>query len=556
MDLWTGRVELGSVGIADGWIAYVASEPPPPGPGSQVIDLGGRYLLPGYLEPHCHPDFIYSPLTLLPEVVARGTTGLFCDTLFLLMMAGSQNIDKALNLLQTLPVRLWWAVPSSPRTRLPEGDTEFYGPALYRMLDRDDTALLAEVTRWLDAVEGNPEISGVIQAARKRHLRVDGHAAGARGLKAMAYVSSGITADHEPIEPNEMLEKLQLGLWGMLRHSSLRPDLPELVKLLVERPWLMYRLMLTTDGPSVDFVVGQGYIDRLVKLLIEAGIDPIDAYRMASLNVALYYRIEDRVGLVAPGRAADLIVLDSLLEPTPSMVLVGGRVVACCGGYAGPEPPSREFEQLLQLRFDHRLPPVQTIADRALTVQPTQVPILRLESNVITRLEIADLDSVLRESFDPDTDASVAFLLARDGSRATAAFLRGFGRGIMGLATTLNSACEYLLIGKDVLTMQGALDRLAELAGGIVVMNGGHLTAELSLPLGGRMSPAPLKEIAAQYSRIKEVMGELGYRFHDPAYTLHFLSGDLLPEVRLTPAGIWDVRKRRVLVPPVAITAR
>lgn len=554
VDLWTRQVRRASVGVVEGWIAHVGSEPSGWELAGEVVDLDGLYIVPGYLEPHCHPDFMYSPLTLGAEVLPRGTTGLFCDTLFLVTVMGPTSVADALDLTHEMPVRMWWAAPSCLRTRLAEGEPAYFWPTVLEVMRRDDTALLAEVTRWSDAIDGDPKLLTTILSARRRGLRVDGHSAGARGLKAAAYVAAGITADHEPIAPGELLEKLELGLWGMIRHSSLRPDLPALVPLLVERPWLADRLMLTTDGPSPDYVVETGYLDALVKMLIDLGVEPLSAYKMASLNVALYYRLDDRLGLVAPGRAADLLVLEDLRQPLPTAVMVNGQWVAREGIYLGATPPVDQFAHLAHLCFADRLPSVHDVLKRLRRVLPSSVPVLRLESAVITRLEEGEANQILVQALTPEEDLTMAWLMARDGVRVTVGFIRGLGRGILGLASSLNTACEYLVIGKDMAAMQQALDRLLELGGGIVVVGPGGTTAEVVLPIGGRMSPRPLQKIAEEYRGFRDFLEGLGYAFHDPAYTLYFLSGDLLPDVRLTPAGVWDVKRRTVLLPPVVLS--
>ncbi len=519
----------------------------------ETLDLEGRYLLPGYLEPHCHPDFMYSPLALAAEVLTHGTTGLFCDTLFLLAVVGPSNVHRVLDLLQAAPIRMWWAVPSSPRTRVAEGDPLPVGRISRELLGRDDVALLAEVTRWLDAIEGDPELLAAIQLARARGLRVDGHSAGARSAKAAAYVVSGVTADHEPIDPDELLEKLHLGLWCMLRHSSLRPDLPRLAELLVRQPWLMERLMLTTDGPSPDFLVEVGHIDALVKLLIDMEFDPLEVYRMASLNVALYYRVEDRLGLVAPGRAADLMVVEDLRQPRPTMVMVGGRWVARDGNYVGGGPSTEELAAMAVLHFKGPLPSTRDVMKVIQRSLPGTTPVLRFESTVITRLEKTATAEAFERSLAHDGDTAMGWLLSRDGKRVTASFVKGLGEHVTGLVSTLNTACEYLILGKDLQAMQLALDRLVGMGGGMVAVAQDGSVHVVPLPIGGRMSGRPVEEVAAQYEQFREALRRLGYPFHDPGYTLHFLTGDLLPEVRLTPAGVWDVRRREVLVPSLIL---
>src|SRR2546428_2344695 len=268
--------------------------------------------------------------------------------------------------------------PEAPR-RYPLGD-------LARAMTHPAAVAVGEVTRWPDAWAGRPEMLKRLALAHGPGRRVEGHTAGAKAEKIAAIAAAGFTSDHEPITAPQVLERARQGISVMLRESSLRPDLAGLLDALKAAPALVSRLMLTCDGSMPAFILANGFMDHALRLALDRGVPPIDAYRMATLNAATYYGLDADLGAVAPGRYADVCVLRDLAEPRPEMVIAGGRVAADRGEMLArmPEVPwQRAFtsaEARLNVRWraraeDFALPP----RDR--------YPVARLVSAVITRLE-------------------------------------------------------------------------------------------------------------------------------------------------------------------------
>src|SRR5262249_15021622 len=214
-------------------------------------------------------------------------------------------------------------------------------PTLAKAFAHPRTVAVGEVTRWPDAWRGDRELLRRLGLARG--ARVEGHTAGASGEKLAAIAAAGFTSDHEPITAQEVLDRARQGIAVMLRESSLRPDLVGLLDALKTAPALASRLMLTSDGSMPAFLRTHGFVDHLIRVALDRGVAPIDAYRMATLNPATYYGLDADLGGLAPGRYADICVLDDLAEPRPSTVIAGGRIVATGGALKGrvPEPPWR-----------------------------------------------------------------------------------------------------------------------------------------------------------------------------------------------------------------------
>src|SRR2546425_12297571 len=265
------------------------------------------------------------------------------------------------------------------RRRYPLGD-------LGRAMTHPRAVAVGEVTRWPDAWAGRPDMLRRLALARGPGRRVEGHTAGAKAERMAAIAAAGFTSDHEPITAAQVLERAGPGISVMLRESSLRPDLGGPLDALKAAPALVSRLMLTCDGSMPAFIEANGFMDHAVRLALDRGVPPIDAYRMATLNAATYYGLDADLGAVAPGRYADVCVLRDLAEPRPEMVIAGGRVAANRGTMLArmPEVPwQRAFtsaEARLTVRWRARA------EDFALPARD-RYPVARLVSAVITRLE-------------------------------------------------------------------------------------------------------------------------------------------------------------------------
>ena len=381
--------------------------------------------------------------------------------------------------------------------------------------------------------------------ALERGFRVEGHTAGAAAEKIAALAAGGLTSDHEPITVDEVLSRARQGMAVMLRDSSLRPDLVGLLDTLKRAPALTSRLMLTTDGAMPAFVEANGFVDHTIKVALDRGVPPVDAYRMATLNPATYFHRDGDLGGIAPGRYADVCVLADLGEPRPDIVIARGAVAAVGGALRArvPEPDWRRVFTSCRARLSARW---RCRPDEFTMPAHPRLPVLRLVSAVITRLEER-----------PPTEGDlVAALIDRDGRWIAPAILAGFADRLAGLATTTTTDFNILALGRDPAAIAHAVNRLLELRGGIVLVDHDRGSAsapviafEHALPIGGVMSAGTLPDAAGVEREFRRLVTARGYTFHDPLFTLFFLAADFLPAVRLSPRGVWDVKQARVLWP-------
>ena len=407
-----------------------------------------------------------------------------------------------------------------------------------RALEHPWTVAVGEVTRWPDAHGGSKELLRRLEIAAERTLRVEGHTAGASAEKIPALAAAGFTSDHEPITAGEALDRARQGIAVMLRDSSLRPDLSGLLDALKAAPALASRVMLTNDGAMPSFVVEHGFVDHLLRLALDRGVPPIDAYRMVTLNPATYFRRDGDLGGIAPGRYADVCVLSDLAEPRPEMVIARGRLAAE-GGRLLARVPEVAWARAFTSRTA-RLDVGWRATARDFELPPRErYPVLRLVSAVITRREDRPL---------APGDLHAA-LVDRAGRWIAPGVVSGLAERVDGLATTLSTDFNILVLGRTPAAMARAVNRLLDLRGGIVLVDGDEIAYELALPIGGIMGRGSFADAAVAERGLRDALAARGHPYHDPLFTLLFLSADFLPAIRLTPRGVWDVRTSRILLP-------
>ena len=561
LNVYSGEVLDSNVAVKGERIWYVGPSSDSIGQKTLRLDMSHKVLVPGYVEPHCHPWIIYNPVSLGEEFCRLGTTTLVCDNLIFYMLMDVEGFKAFMAAFSKMPVKFFWFMRLVPQTPMEQEDTLFSAANLKRLLRNPLILSIGEITRWQELIKGNPKIERMIRMARRLGKRVDGHTAGAKYENLGILSRSGVESCHESITAEEVMERLRLGFHVLLRESSLRQDLRGLLKGVRKNPLSLRRVMLTTDGSSPAFHLASGMTDHLVRIAIEEGIDPVEAYRMVTLNPAAYFGLEDRLGGIAPGRDADLLVLRDLRDPTPELVISKGRIVSEKGVLLSPFPepdwkrfsnaPEREYKG--RARKDFFEIPVKGMAEG----QRLSFPVIRLISTVITRIKrvefpvrggLVDLSAV-------DGFCRVA-VLDRRGRWIANGILEGYADRIEGIASTFNTALQILVIGQNPGAMASAVNRVVRMGGGIAAIEKGEVVFEFPLPIGGMMSVKSLGEVAEKEAALKEFLSIRGYPFHDPLYTLIFLPNDFLPEVRINRKGVVDIKKDEVLWPARELPTR
>jgi len=535
LNVYTGEIYPANVAIAGERIAYVGLREDMVGPRTDIVEATGRTLVPGYIEPHAHPWTLATPAALARHVLPLGTTTIVGDNLAVYQLAGRRGFEATMAALARGPLKFYWMVRPHGQSRSRGESARFPVATLRRMLADPRTVAVGEVTRWPEVWAGRPALLGRLALAAAAGKRIEGHTAGASAEKLTALAAAGLSSDHEPITAQEALDRARLGIALMLRQSSLRPDLRGLLDPFV-KSGSFGRLMLTTDGSTTAFVSEHGFVDALVRLALEQGVPPVEAYRMVTLNPATYYGKDADLGGIAPGRYADLLLLRDLADPRPAAVIARGRLVARDGRLLArvPEPRWREIFTATASRFDRRW----SVSPEEFALPSGRVPVIRLVSTVITSLEERPLQ---------EGDLHAA-LLDRRGRWIAPGAVAGFAAALDGLAATTSTDYQILALGRRPESLARAVNRLLRLKGGIVLVDGDRVTFELPLPIGGIMLSRPLTELAEREREFHALLRARGYAFHDPIYTLLFMAADFLPSARLSALGVWDVKRSWVLL--------
>ena len=538
LNVYTGEIYPANVAIVGERIAYVGPSDAMVGPRTVSLDAGGRVLVPGYIDPHVHPAHMVTPSGLARHLLALGTTTVFADTLQIWELGGLRAFRTVADALARSPLKFYWMIRVHAQARSLDEPARYRPRDIARALAHPWSFAAGEVTRWPDVWGGGRDLLGRLDLALRRGQRVEGHTAGAAAEKIAAIAAGGLTSDHEPITAAEVLDRARQGIAVMLRESSLRPDLVGLLDALKAAPALASRLMLTADGSMPAFIRDHGFVDHLIRVALERGIAPIDAYRMATLNPATYLGRDADLGGIAPGRYADLCLLADLAEPRPTAVIARGRLAARDGRVLVdvPEPSWRRAFSTPEARLTVRW---RARPDDFLLPPRATYPVARLVSAVITRLE----ERALGEG---DLHAA---LVDRAGRWVAPGVVAGFGDRVDGVASTITTDFNILVLGRRPEAMARAVNRLLEVRGGVVLVDGDRVALEMPLPLGGVMTRMSVLEAAAHEDALRAALIARGYPHHEPLFTLFFLAADFLPFVRLSPRGVWDVKLGRVLLP-------
>ena len=420
VNVYSGELLLANVAILGERIAYVGPSEDAVGPGTEVLDARGLYVSPGWVEPHSHSYLYYNPASLSEAVLPGGTTTIVSDDLVFSALGGAETSRAVMDACARLPVRfLWYARPEPASPVSDSEENHFDGNRLEKVLDHPLTMGVGEAPAWARFLKNEEApLGAAITEANRRGLVADGHTTGARGAKLSALTAAGLRSCHEATTADEATERLRLGLWTPLRHSSLRPDLPELLRAVTEEGVDTSRLLFTTDGPSPDALAEHGYLDGLLRLAVAAGVPAVQAIRMATLNAATYLHLDDHLGGVAPGRLADLALLADLSSFRPEVVVAGGRIAARTGELVEPVPGIDWDSLRLGLEFRWG----SWIEDPALyDARPGEtLPVIEFVSDVITRVGEAPVEEELPEGY------LRVVHLTRDGRWVSRALLLGF----------------------------------------------------------------------------------------------------------------------------------
>lgn len=561
VNVYSGEILEGQdLAICGGRVAYVGPPSEKLNPGRDILDIGGSYLVPGFVDAHAHVDFFANPVSLTPHLLATGTTAVMADPHEAVGALGSQGLEALFTMTRGLPLKFFFSVPvATPPLPELEGPPVLSTEEVESWLSRPEMRAISEVTPWVRVVSCDEDLFRKFEIAEHHEKRIEGHTTGASLQKLSALVAAGLTSCHEAINAEEARDRLRLGLHVMLRQGSIRQDLDYLLDLITDQPGVdTSRVMLTPDWMDPAAILSQGYMDGLVRAAIMGGVPPVVAIQMATLNPARYLGLDTQIGGLGPGRLADAVVIDDLEAVRPRLVIADGKVVARGGEYVGEELPM--LADVLSLPWlPHRVIPGELTAEdfqveSAVPDSWITVPAMRVVDKTIT--ERQDVRMPVRDGriqLPEESDVLKAALWNTELPGFRVAFLTGFGAAVGGLASSLaHEPHRPLVIGRSEIDMALALNRMRELGGGIVLAHEGRVRSEIPLPIGGLMSLESLEGLAFQIDSLNGLLRRMGCPLESPVFTIGFLTFSTLPWVRLTPDGLRDVRSGRIIWPDSA----
>ncbi len=542
------------VAIVGDRIAYIGSDASHTiGPKTKVIDVNNKYVSPGFADPHLHIDQFVLPSEFAKQALLCGVTSLFSDPIDIVSVAGYKGFQEFLRLGNDLPIRIFQVVPGG----LPV-DAKF-SHSKHLSLSQEKAALknsnvlgLGEVFSWTKVTLREPKTMKSLFHMLECDCIINGHTAGASDKKLNAYVSSGILSCHEPINFDQVLERLRLGMWIMIREGSIRRDLKEIIPRVLSHDVYLNRLMFCSDGLDPIDLKKFGHIDHCVREAISLGVKPIDAISMASKNTFDYYNMGKDLGGVAPGKLADILIFDDLKSFKPNMVFVGGKLVVSNGSII-KNPKKKSIPSWIKntVKLNKLSKSDFMIKSKKENVMANTIS---MQTEIITKIGSSELtvkDGNVTASLDSDIWKVAAFDRTNQKNQHSVGFLENFGADIGAFASTWSfHENDLIVIGSNESDMAIASNHLIKNQGGLAVVRSGKLLASLFLPFGGIISTSSFEKTLSDFEKINNTIVDLGCKFDRPHLLPLFLPFLALPSVRILSSGIIDVKKRQY-IPPI-----
>ena len=536
-DMVTGSKIAGDVAICGGFIVGTGATYS----GRREIDVSGKLLVPGFIDTHLHIESsCITPYEFDRCVLPRGVTTAICDPHEIANVAGLTGIryflDASARTVMDIRVNLSSCVPS---THMETAGAELSADDLWPLADHPRVIGLAEFMNYPGVIHRDPGCMAKLRAFEGRHI--DGHAPLLSGRELNAYVSAGIRTEHEATSAPEAVEKLQKGLRVLIREGSVSKDLEALAEVLT--PLTAPYLCLCTDDRNPLDIAEHGHLDYMIRRLIQKGCDPLAVYRAATLSGAEAFGLKDR-GQIAPGKRADIVVLDDMADCRAAMVFCGG-VLADDSAFAG-----RDIIAPVARHSVH-VPPITPESFRYAGNNP-ETPVIGIwPGKILTehlRLTIPAVDGDKRP--DPAQDLARITVIERHGINGNIAngFVRGFAVQKGAIASTVcHDHHNIAVVGADYADMALAAQRLGQIEGGFVVVCGGEVLAELALPVAGLMSLEPFEFVRDRLVGLRAAARSLGVVLEEPFLQLAFLALPVIPHLKITDHGMVDVDRFEVI---------
>ena len=533
------EIHKGDIAICDGVIAGIGENYS----GEKEIDINGAYVTPSFIDGHVHLEStMMLPKEFAKTVLPAGTTTVIIDPHEISNVLGLHGISFMHEAVKDLPMNVYTMLPSCvPATPFETSGFDLNSYDLSLLIDKPWVLGIAEMMNFPGVLNHDKNVMAKLELAKSRGKRIDGHAPYLSGKDLCGYIASGVKSDHECTTPEEAIEKLRLGVYVMIREGTAAKDLDALIPVL-KTSNTRKCIFVTDDRHPADL---KEHINGMVRRAVEAGVDPIKAVQVASLNTAEYFGLKD-LGAIAPGYKADLLVLPDLKSFKPDIVLKDGQVVAQDGKLAVeiPENDAIATRNSVNVRWitmdDFKIPTegegLKQV--RALEVIPHQL----ITKSVMSDVKVVDGNAV--SNVDTDTLKICVIERHRATGNIGKGFVKGFNLKCGAIASTVaHDSHNMIVIGTNDFDMYTAAVALIKCQGGKVVVKDGEIISQLPLPIAGLMSDKEFDFVVEKCDELNKAAHSIGCKLEDPFMTMGFLSLPVIPELKITDKGVFDTNK-------------
>lgn len=527
------------------------------GPDTRVIEVEGRFLVPGLLDGHMHVESGMVTVTEFARaVIPHGTTGMFVDPHEMANVFGLRGVKLMLDEARGLPINVWVqmpsCVPSAPGFETPGASI---GPEeVAEAMTWPGIIGLGEMMNFPGVFMSDEKMHAEMAATMDAHKVIGGHYASLDiGVPFHGYVAGGPEDDHEGTRVEDAVARVRQGMKAMLRLGSAWYDVASQLPAILERGLDPRHFILVTDDSHSGTLVNEGHMDRVVRHAIEQGLDPVVALQMATLNTAEHFHVANDVGMIAPGRYGDILIVSDLEAMLIDMVIAAGEVVAEAGRL-DVELPAYEYPADVQ-RSVHLGKPL-TAADFSVAAPDGTLDGALVQANVIgvienqaptrrLRLALSAADGEVRSDVSQDVCKVAVVERHRGTGDVQVGFVSGFGFNVpCGIASTVaHDSHHMLVVGTDEKSMALAANELARIGGGMLVVKEGRVAAVVEMPIAGLMSTERADVVAAKAERVLDAFRECGCSLHNANMQLSLLALVVIPELRISDLGLVDVTK-------------
>ncbi|OQW98826.1 MAG: adenine deaminase [Desulfobacteraceae bacterium A6] len=535
VDVFSGEIIPGEIAITGGFISGFGSYS-----AKKIVDLEGRFVAPGFIDPHVHIESSMACVTeFCRAVLPYGTTSVVADPHEIANVLGKAGIDYMLRSSENQPVDIYYTLPSCvPATEMETAGARLSADDLIPFMNDKRIVALAEMMNFPGVIFRDPDVLAKIENSITHKKPVDGHAPGLSGKELFAYIAAGISSDHECTTVAEAKEKLSAGMHIMIREGTAARNLHDLLPLVNEKNF--HRIMWCTDDRHPHDLIEKGHIDSMVREAVRYGLDPVTAIRIATINPAVYFGLNHK-GAVAPGRQADLVIFSDLSDPIIEQVYSRGILVAENGKMRSEiiKPALLQIPSSMNTKkkIDFSIPAISGRI-RVIEVIPDQILTRHSlhKALVVKGMAVPDISNDVLK---------IAVIERHHGSgNIGKGFVKGFNLKKGAIASSVaHDSHNIIVVGTNDEDMKAAVDAVIKMGGGLAAACDCNICSTLSLPIAGLMSNETVETIDGQMENLLSAARSLGSSLSDPYMALSFLALPVIPELKITDKGLVDVGK-------------